>query len=203
MHKSEKSSTFAPAFDESTESCLSGRKSHTRNVVYALCRTGGSNPSLSASRILGRVGTANKGVEIVFSTFFVPDSLHCKIAYKRRLSGTKRSEQNERLVCSTNSSEYSACQGCLWHQKGYWGELPQARRRPNPSLSAHNKAQPIGWALLFSSIMLLCCGIWGILHFGFVHQCNEVVPTDNGIVSVFPYLLTYFFYINGFSDMTF
>ena len=30
------------------ESCLSGRKSHTRNVVYALRRTGGSNPSLSA-----------------------------------------------------------------------------------------------------------------------------------------------------------
>ena len=45
--------TFAPHFDQSgtikhSESCLSGRKSHTRNVVYALRRTGGSNPSLSA-----------------------------------------------------------------------------------------------------------------------------------------------------------
>ena len=30
------------------ESCLSGRKSRTRNAVYALRRTGGSNPSLSA-----------------------------------------------------------------------------------------------------------------------------------------------------------
>ncbi len=34
------------------ESCLSGRKSHTRNVVYALRRTGGSNPSLSAKRMI-------------------------------------------------------------------------------------------------------------------------------------------------------
>ena len=30
------------------ESCLSGRKSRTRNAVYALRRIGGSNPSLSA-----------------------------------------------------------------------------------------------------------------------------------------------------------
>ena len=35
------------AFD-TMESCLSGRKSRTRNAVYALRRTGGSNPSLSA-----------------------------------------------------------------------------------------------------------------------------------------------------------
>ena len=33
---------------ELLESCLSGRKSRTRNAVYALRRTGGSNPSLSA-----------------------------------------------------------------------------------------------------------------------------------------------------------
>ncbi len=33
---------------DDSESCLSGRKSRTRNAVYALCRTGGSNPSLSA-----------------------------------------------------------------------------------------------------------------------------------------------------------
>ena len=32
------------------ESCLSGRKSRTRNAVYALRRIGGSNPSLSAKR---------------------------------------------------------------------------------------------------------------------------------------------------------
>ena len=55
-----------------TESCLSGRKSHTRNVVYALRRTGGSNPSLSASRKLGRVDTANKGVEIYSLLFLYP-----------------------------------------------------------------------------------------------------------------------------------
>ena len=35
---------------ELLESCLSGRKSRTRNAVYALRRTGGSNPSLSAKR---------------------------------------------------------------------------------------------------------------------------------------------------------
>ena len=49
--------TFAPLLTKAglpvlsikhSESCLSGRKSHTRNVVYALRRTGGSNPSLSA-----------------------------------------------------------------------------------------------------------------------------------------------------------
>ena len=41
--------TFAPAFrKKSEESCLSGRKSRTRNAVYALRRIGGSNPSLSA-----------------------------------------------------------------------------------------------------------------------------------------------------------
>ena len=48
--------TFAPLLAKAglpvlsikhSESCLSGRKSHTRNVVYALRRTGGSNPSLS------------------------------------------------------------------------------------------------------------------------------------------------------------
>ena len=45
LRMSKKSSTFAPAFEES---CLSGRKSRTRNAVYALRRIGGSNPSLSA-----------------------------------------------------------------------------------------------------------------------------------------------------------
>ena len=47
MQGSKKSSTFAAAFEES---CLSGRKSHTRNVVYPLRGTGGSNPSLSAKK---------------------------------------------------------------------------------------------------------------------------------------------------------
>ncbi len=32
------------------ESCLSGRKSRTRNAVYTLRCTGGSNPSLSAKK---------------------------------------------------------------------------------------------------------------------------------------------------------
>ena len=45
LHDSKKCTTFAAAFKES---CLSGRKSHTRNVVYPLRGTGGSNPSLSA-----------------------------------------------------------------------------------------------------------------------------------------------------------
>ena len=40
-----------PLWGPRKESCLSGRKSHTRNVVYALRRTGGSNPSLSANAV--------------------------------------------------------------------------------------------------------------------------------------------------------
>lgn len=39
---------FAVLLQALLESCLSGRKSRTRNAVYALRRTGGSNPSLSA-----------------------------------------------------------------------------------------------------------------------------------------------------------
>ena len=43
------------------ESCLSGRKSRTRNAVYALRRIGGSNPSLSANAVyaLRRIGGSN------------------------------------------------------------------------------------------------------------------------------------------------
>ena len=68
LHMSKKSSIFAPAFVKQAypqgllwlksgafanakESCLSGRKSRTRNAVYALRRIGGSNPSLSANAV--------------------------------------------------------------------------------------------------------------------------------------------------------
>ena len=47
-----------------SESCLSGRKSHTRNVVYALRRTGGSNPSLSAKK---KKGVSNRHPSSSFS----------------------------------------------------------------------------------------------------------------------------------------
>ena len=68
--------TFASAFDQSEkESCLSGRKSHTRNVVYALRRTGGSNPSLSA-RKFGNVREMKKKRR----TFL----LFCLLAFTKR-----------------------------------------------------------------------------------------------------------------------
>ena len=62
MSISKKSSTFA---SENKESCLSGRKSRTRNAVYTLRCTGGSNPSLSAKKRIGsnRIGTPNSFCE--------------------------------------------------------------------------------------------------------------------------------------------
>ena len=54
------------------ESCLSGRKSRTRNAVYALRRIGGSNPSLSARHDICRFFTTssvpkcNKSVTFFF-----------------------------------------------------------------------------------------------------------------------------------------
>ncbi len=46
--------------ERAKESCLSGRKSRTRNAVYALRRIGGSNPSLSAS-LINAGKTPNEG----------------------------------------------------------------------------------------------------------------------------------------------
>ena len=68
LRMSKKSSTFAPAFEES---CLSGRKSRTRNAVYALRRIGGSNPSLSAKRRVRETEQDAKENESFRSHFFV------------------------------------------------------------------------------------------------------------------------------------
>ena len=78
-----------PAASDSTicrtrkESCLSGRKSHTRNVVYALRRTGGSNPSLSA-RKFGKPDRQTWKMRVVWLSFFCASPRpRYRLAYKR------------------------------------------------------------------------------------------------------------------------
>ena len=56
------------------ESCLSGRKSRTRNAVYALRRIGGSNPSLSAGlmkRMSYNEASFFNYIELMFGTEIV------------------------------------------------------------------------------------------------------------------------------------